>query len=110
LSVARKIDLARQLEEAKALAAEPPRAPDPKAADERVARRRAIVGTLEFNLAHEHLIRAFMAERRGDGLRFRLRGGRLCWATANDDSFTPVTEDEANVALARFDMPANGGS
>lgn len=110
--VTRKIELAKQIEEQKLTVDEPARAATSKLADERLERRRAILKTLHFNLEHEHLFRAFMAERKGgEGglrLRLRLRGGQLCWASALfPDDFTPFTDsDLSNIVLARFDPPA----
>lgn len=104
--VLRKIELARQLEEARRTREEPPVAATRKEGDDRLARRRAIVSTLELLQDSEHLFRAFMAERRGEGLRIRIIRGQVCWALAEGEDWNPFTADEANIVLARFDAPA----
>lgn len=73
-SNSRRIALAQQIEEMALLASEqqtslasPQRrkAIGAGVADERLARQAAILETLKWNLAHEHEIRAWAAERRG---------------------------------------------
>lgn len=107
--ITRKIALAQQIEEQKVTLEEaPPRAVTAKLADERMERRRAILSTLQFNLDHEHLFRAFMAERKGQGLRFRMRGGYLhvVTDTSQGENWLQLGADAANAALERFDAPA----
>lgn len=75
--------------------------------DEATERLAGAIATLKFNQQHEHLFRAWLAERKGDGLRFRIRDGKFCWASPlAPDDWMPITADEANIVLARFDAPA----
>lgn len=109
--VTRKLEIAKQIEEARQTLSEaPPGGATRAIADDRLARRRAILSTLVWNQDHEHLIRAWLAERRGDGVQFRIKGGQFCWASGVDgyQVWTPFTTDEANGILARLDAPAKG--
>lgn len=68
--ITRKIELARQIEEARRLVAEASTAKAGKygrlasEAEERLSRREAILRTLEWNQEHEHEIRAWLEEKR----------------------------------------------
>lgn len=64
-AITRKIEISRQIEEAKLLVDEPAVGRTSKIAAERTERRRAIVATLEFCRDHEHEIRAWAAQRKG---------------------------------------------
>lgn len=65
--ITRKIEISRQLEEAKLLVNEPAVAMTSRIAAERTERRRAIVATLEFCREHEHEFREWAAQRKGAG-------------------------------------------
>lgn len=104
--VKRKIELAMQIEEAKASLGEPPVARTAKLADERLLRRRGILATLEFCQENELAIRAFMAARKLVTEReYAVLGGQLGWRRRDrvgGDDYTPMSAADTDEFLKQL--------
>jgi len=104
VTAARKVPIAAQVAEIKKLLEVPPRADSAMAQAARIEAQRAILATLQFCLEHEPGIRSFMAMPATVREReYQLIDGGLAWRRkdgAGGDDWTPMSEAEANAALA----------